>query len=211
MIPVKDILITPEPFFSQLCKKEESFRIPIIIILIVGFIGGLSAYIVTSKTLTMMTAGMEGLMLIAGIIAFIAAIIGTFLYWILWTAGFFIMNYICKGKATFKRLAEVSAYGFIPQIFGGIISTFVMAMALPSLVLSSTDNVQEIEIAMKAFTTSPAMVCAMFIGLIFTIWSANIWIFGIKEASNLEFKKAVVCVTVPLIIYILLTISSLYM
>ncbi|MBN1432000.1 MAG: YIP1 family protein [Methanomicrobiaceae archaeon] len=211
MISVTDILVTPRHFFGELCKKETDLKIPVLIILIIAFIGGISAYVVTGKTMTMMPSGMEGAAFIVSLIGFSAALIMTFIIWIIWAVAIMIMVYILKGKPSFTRLLEIVGYGFIPQIFGSIISMGIMITSLPDLVLPATSNMQEIEAAMKAFTNSPAMMAAMFIGVIFTLWSAYIWTFGVKESSKLELKKAAICVAVPLVIYILLTTSSLFM
>lgn len=210
MIPVKDILITPEHFFSELCKKEISLRVPLLIILIIGFLSAISTFIVTEKTMAMMPSDMEGLGFVISSFSSFAALIISFIYWIVWAIAFLIMIYIMKGEASFKRIAEITAYGFIPQIFGGIISMAVMATSLSDLVIPATSNIEEIEAAMKALSTSPPMMAVMFISIIFVLWSANIWIFGVKESSKLEFKKAAICVGVPVLIYILLTSSSLF-
>ncbi len=211
MISVTDILITPKHFFSELCKKEEDLKIPALITLIIALIGGISAYVVTGKTMALMPSGMEGAAYIISLAGFSAALIITFIVWIIWAIAFLIMIYILKGETSFKRLLEIVGYGFIPQILGGIISVGIMMTSLPDLVIPATSDVQEIQASMTAYMNSPAMMAAMFIGIIFTLWSAYIWTFGVEESSKLELKKAAICVAVPLVIYILLTTSSLFM
>jgi hypothetical protein len=41
------------------------------------------------------------------------------------------------------------------------------------------------------------------IGLLFWLWSANIWIFGVKEARRLSIRDAVITVAVPVGIYLI--------
>ena len=154
---------------------------------------------------------MENFAFIGSLFGFAIAFVSVFIYWIIWVIAFMIMIYILKGEASFKRLAEITAYGFIPQIFGGIISAAIMLTSIQNIVIPAATDVQEMQVAMKAFTTTPPMMAAAFIGIIFTIWSANIWMFGIKESSKLELKKAAICVVVPLVILIALNLSSLFM
>ncbi|WP_421909381.1 Yip1 family protein [Methanolacinia petrolearia] len=211
MISVKEILITPGHFFEKKCREKASLKVPVLIVLITAVISGISAYIVSGKTFEAMGSGLEGYAFIASLFGFAVAFIGMFISWAIRALAFLVMIYILKGTATFKQLAEVAGYGFIPQIFGGIITTAIMMTSIQNLVIPATSNMQEIEVAMKAFTTSAPMMAASFVSIIFTIWSANIWLFGIKESSGLEFKKAAICVGVPLVIFIILSLSSFVM
>lgn len=211
MISVKEILIAPGHFFEKKCREEASLGIPFLIILITAIISGISAYVVSGKTVEAIASGVEMAAFIGSLFGFAVAFISVFIYWIIWVIAFMIMIYILKGENSFKRLAEVTAYGFIPQIFSGIITTAIMMTSIQNIVIPATTNMQEMEAAIKAFATTPPMMAAAFIGIIFTIWSANIWLFGIKESSGLEFKKAAICVGVPLVIFIVLQLSSLFM
>ena len=47
------------------------------------------------------------------------------------------------------------------------------------------------------------------ITIVFLLWSANIWIFGMKHARNLTLKNAAITVGVPVGIYIIYQIVSL--
>lgn len=212
MISVKDILITPETFFGELCKKEVNLGMPVLIILLTGIISGISAFIIAGKTAAaFIPEGMEGIAVIASAIGFVGGLIGTFIYWLIWIIAFLIMLYILKGQIPFKRLAEIVGYGFIPQIFGGIVGVAIIMTSLPELVVRSAIDPQAIELAVKEFSMSAPMMAVSFISIIFTLWSANIWLFGIKECSGIEFKKAALCVGIPLIIYVVLSVGSLYM
>jgi hypothetical protein len=211
MISIKEVLVAPGHFFEKKCREEASLGIPILIILIMAVISGISAYFVSGKTIEAMGSGMEGVAFIASIFGFAVAFVSAFIYWIIWVIAFLVMIYILKGEASFKRLAEVTGYGFIPQIFGGIITTGIMMTSLPNLVIPTGAGMEEMEVAMKAFATTPPMMAASLVTLLFTIWSANIWLFGIKESSGLEFKKAAICVGVPLVIFIILSLSSFIM
>lgn len=210
MFSIADLLITPSHFFRELGKEEADLKYPVLIVLIIGIISGISAYIVSGKTMAMMPAGMEGAATFISLIGFAAALIGSFIYWIIWVVAILIMIYILKGELSFKKLMEIVGYGFVPQIFGTIISTGIMITSLPNLVIPSTSNVAEMETALNVFMVSPPMMTAMIIGIIFTIWSAYIWIFGVKELANLDFKKAALCTGIPVAVYVLITVGSLF-
>jgi hypothetical protein len=53
------------------------------------------------------------------------------------------------------------------------------------------------------------MKIATALGIIFTLWSANIWIFGLQYARNLSLKNAAITVGVPIGLSVLYTILTM--
>ncbi len=41
------------------------------------------------------------------------------------------------------------------------------------------------------------------------LWSANIWVFGLKHARNLSTKNALITVAIPMAVYVLWTIFQM--
>ena len=46
----------------------------------------------------------------------------------------------------------------------------------------------------------------LLIGLLFMLWSANIWVFALKHTRRLTTKNAVVTVAIPMAVYILYSV-----
>jgi hypothetical protein len=44
--------------------------------------------------------------------------------------------------------------------------------------------------------------------MVFLLWSANIWIFGMQHARKLSPRDAALCVGLPVVIYILYMVYS---
>jgi len=61
----------------------------------------------------------------------------------------------------------------------------------------------------KANTHDPLMQASGIIGILVVLWSANIWIFGIKHARNVSTKNALITVGVPVGMYIVYLISTI--
>jgi hypothetical protein len=73
-----------------------------------------------------------------------------------------------------------------------------------SLQATAADPTQMAQI----LSNDPMMQVATLVGIIFQLWSANIWIFGLKNARNLNLRSALISVGLPvglLIIYSLIT------
>jgi hypothetical protein len=208
---ILDVLITPNTFFRNVINEKESLKIPLLIILCGAILGSVHAYLVGGLTGKLLAALVPGMATFIAISAVIGAIIITFLTWIILTGIFYGLSFLFKGQGTFKRCLEVTGYGYLPQIFGSIISVIVAFMYIPKVVVpqlsaAATQDPQVIQDAVKALMHDPAMMEMMqvisVISIVFLLWSANSWIFGIKYARSLSVRDAAICVGAPVILYV---------
>ena len=67
--------------------------------------------------------------------------------------------------------------------------------------------------ATKALMHDPAMMemtqIISIISIVFLLWSANIWIFGMRNARQLSERDSALCVGIPVVVYILYIIYSM--
>jgi hypothetical protein len=47
------------------------------------------------------------------------------------------------------------------------------------------------------------------VGILFLLWSANIWIFGVRHARNLSLRHAILTVAIPVAAYIIYAVVML--
>jgi len=57
---------------------------------------------------------------------------------------------------------------------------------------------------MMAYTQTAAVVSVVFL-----LWSANTWIFGLKQVRKLSLRNAAICVGVPVLIYVVYAIATM--
>ncbi len=109
-------------------------------------------------------------------------------------------------------------YGYLPQILGSIITLiaaieYLPRVTIPALTKSALEDPAMIEAATNALMHDPAMVeftqVSTLIAIVFMLWSANIWIFGMKHARGLSPRDAAICVGVPVVLYVIYVIYSL--
>jgi hypothetical protein len=161
-----------------------------------------------------MVAGMEIVIILAAVIA---TFVITFVSWLVFAGIFFILSTLFKGKGTFNRTLEIVGYGFLPQIVGGIITVIVALEYIPNVMVQSipagTTDSQVILAATTSLMQDPAMMAftqiTTLISIVFLLWSANIWIFGLQHSRLLSVRDAALCVGVPVVLYILYTIYKL--
>lgn len=206
------LFLTPNRFFQEKLKDPENLRNPTLIVLIVALIGAISAYYITQLTLKILPPEIGSFGSIAVTIAVIGGLLMAFVMWALITVIFFVLSLIFKGSGSFKRTLEFVGYGFTPQIVGGIINVILTYYFVTTAKVSRITNINDItaiNTAMKTLMNSPSMQLVTIIGIVFMIWSANIWIFSIKHGRNLETKNAAFVVLIPLVIYIAYTLMNL--
>ena len=127
--------------------------------------------------------------------------------------------FIFLSREKFKRPLEFIGYGCIPQIFGAILTMVVALQYLPRIIVPQIalgavqENPQLIQEAIKALMHNPAMMemtqIISIISIVFLLWSANIWIFGMRNARQLSERDSALCVGIPVVIYIIYSIYTM--
>lgn len=210
-----DVLTNPNRFFGAKIKEGESLKIPLLIILISGMISGIAAFLMAGLTIEMLSETLppEALGIastIGGISAFIGALVVSLIIWVVFAALFFGISWVFKGEGTFKRTLEFVGYGYIPMIISGIISAVLMYNFISTAQIPHvTDPTEMAEIITQWMVKNPMVQLSSIIGILFMLWSANIWVFGLKHARNLSTKNAVITVAIPVAAYVMYTVWQL--
>jgi hypothetical protein len=212
-----EVLIKPGEFFKAAIAEKESFKIPGLILLVLGIVSAINAYLIGGVTGKMMAGLMPGMESIIAISTIIGAFLGIFVFWVVWAGVFYLVSIVFKGQGTFKRSLEFVGYGYLPQIFGAILTSIVVLQYIPKIIVpritSAAQDPQLIQDAIKALMHDPAMMemtqITLLISIVFLLWSANIWIFGIQKARNLSTRDSALCVAIPVIGYILYLVYTM--
>jgi hypothetical protein len=212
------LLLRPGEFFSDLNTETQGLEIPALFVLTSGLISAVSAYLMASLTGKMMSGLLPGMELIAGIIAVISAILGTFIFWIVIAGVFFLLSSLFKGTGVFRRCLGVVGYGFLPQVFNALIIAVLSIMyapgiSVPQLSTSALQDPQAIQAATMAFMQDPVMMMIQqvtaIVSIVFILWSGYIWVYGVKEARGLSLRDAALCVGVPIVLYVIYLVYSI--
>ncbi len=207
---VVEIFTNPRGFFEALETQPVSLRMPALIVLAVGIIAAITAYQISSVLMSALAIpGVQGLGGVIGAIGAISAIIFTMLFWVIYTAVFFVISMAFNGRGDFNRLLSYVGYGHLPQVIGGVISLLLTWSYLSTLRVPSLTDPQAIQAWTVSLTKDPTMRLASVVGLLFLLWSANLWIFGVRNGRNLSTRDAAITVGVPVLLYVLYTVYTL--
>ena len=213
-----NVLIHPTAFFEDASAEKENLKIPGLIVLILGIISAVSAYLIGGLTGKMMAGIVPGMESIIAVSSILGAFVGVFLFWVIWTGVFFVMSAVFKGKGSFKRSLEFAGYGYLPQIFGAVLNVLVAVQYLPRIIvpLIPSSTAQDPQVIIDATNTlmhDPAMremiQITSLISIVFLLWSATIWIAGMRSARQLSDRDSALCVGIPVVAYILYIIYTM--
>jgi hypothetical protein len=216
---ILDLLILPDSFFSEKILEPVNLKIPAIIALAGAIISAILGYQVSVLSARMFSqvdmAGMESFISIFGAVgAFLAFLI---IWWLVFSGVLHLISMLFSGKGTFKRTLEFVGYGLVPMVVGSFITLTLSFYYLPMVsvpVIRSIQDPTAIQAATTQLMSDPAMKeftqVSTLISLIFLIWTANIWIFGLKHARELKLKHAVLTVAIPVLIYIIYMIYTIF-
>ena len=213
-----DLVTSPERFFRQSLGEREELRVPGLIILAGALAAAVSGYCAGSLSARMMEPVLQGMGPVIVAVTVLATFFGTFVAWAVWAGVFYLISKFLGGKGSYSRCLEVVGYGFVPQVVGMVITVVAALVYLPKVVVptltsAAAQNPQMVKDATTALMHDPAMVTfteiAVLVAIVFLLWSATIWIFGIRQARDLSLKHAAICVSVPVILYIIFQAYSL--
>ncbi|MCK9298248.1 YIP1 family protein [Methanoculleus sp. YWC-01] len=207
------VLLDPGRFFEARMQEKPSLKIPALIAVVMGLIGAVSVIPMTDITMAMLPAEMQGLGVLMTIISAAFAFVGGFLAWVIYGFVFYLVSMIFKGQGDLERTMEFTGYGLLPQVFGGIIGTYFSFQLLSGLNIPPMTNPEQMvefsENLVTILSTDPLAQIAGIVSIFFVIWSANIWVFGMKYARNLSTRDAVLTVGIPVGLYILYRLITL--
>ncbi|WP_406658227.1 YIP1 family protein [Methanolobus sp. ZRKC2] len=200
-----EVLTNPNGFFKRKSNEDVEFKTPLIIIAILAIVGAISAFIITQSIMGTLPEEAAGFAAIGAAFGAIAAFVMTFIMWIVFSGIFYLISMIFHGEGDFKRVLEFVSYGYIPSILNSLISTYFTSN-LYSNIDWATQDPQALQ---ETLLSDPSLQIAGIIGILFTLWSANIWLFAMVHSRNLSVRDGAITVGIPILIYIIYTLYQL--
>ncbi|MEA2035815.1 MAG: Yip1 family protein [Euryarchaeota archaeon] len=208
MFSVKDLLLSPKLFFEELGSEEIGMKIPVLIVAVMGVMSAISAYLISSLTVQLMPPEAASISPYLGIFGLVGGFIGAFVMWLIWGVLLFVISALFKGSGSFGETMAVVAYGFVPQIAGSVISLIIINQWIAGVTVPQVTDPMMIEQVMTGMMNAPMMQLSMVVGILFMLWGANIWVFGISAIRKISLKHALITVGLPVVVYLLFTLSS---
>nr|WP_321497397.1 YIP1 family protein [uncultured Methanolobus sp.] len=206
-----EALTNPNSFFRKKIQEEIEWKTPIAIIALVIVVKILSSLIVAVGAIDLfkdvaIVDGMESfassMMIIWFIISIFTTIIGTLLWWLFYSALFYIISSIFKAEGEFARVMEFVSYGMLPNIFKSALIVFYGN----KLLLTIENSINDPALTTEALMSDPLMKIIPLLLIMFTLWSGYIWMYGLSYSRNISVKNAAIVVAIPVLLSILYTL-----
>lgn len=122
---------------------------------------------------------------LAAMITIISAVIGIFVSWAVVAAMFLVgVKLIAHAKCSFKQMFTVIGYASGILVIGALLSGLIGLIGTPD----------------------PLATLALQGAVLF--WCIPVWIYGIASITDIEPKKVLTCIIVPIIVMIIVTLIS---
>lgn len=187
-------------FLIKKINKKTLFKLPLFIVFILTIIK-ISPLLYININLIKYFSTEGKIMLIFFIITVIGEFLINLLIWFIISGTIYSISIKHYKDTYFKKIFELSGYGFIPLILGNLIHSIYFIFTLNKVNYKGN----ELE---KVFTTITNQLdfkgyLLTFIDIIFLILSIIIWINILKYYSDMKVKKYYIISSVIVIIYLI--------
>ncbi|WP_301663915.1 Yip1 family protein [Methanoculleus frigidifontis] len=204
----QDLFLNPRAFFDAKKAEGDSLKVPALIVLAIGIVSAISAYVLALPFLQYLPSEIAGLGPVLAAFGGIFALVMVLVVWVLFAGVFYGISALLGGEGSFKQTLAFVGYGYAPQLVGTAIYVVFVWLFMANLVLPPASAISDPTI-FADLMKDPYIQIGGIINLLFVLWSANIWIFGVKSARNLSLKNAAIAVGIPVALYVLYTLFSL--
>lgn len=196
-----DLLFNPDQFFRE--RAEDPGMLPAVgILLVVGVVGAAGAVPSIQATFRALPAEAQSFSFVGYIGAAVAGLLGPFVRWLLFAGAFQVVSAVLyDAEGSFRDTLALVGWGFVPAVFATIVST-VVAYVVFSSVTFPTDP-QQIQAFVTELRRRPEFLVSSVLGIVFLLWSALLWLFGVKHARGLSEREAAVTVGIPVALALL--------
>jgi len=192
-------LTNPDRFFAELSRRDANMWIPAAIVLLAAIATGIYIAAVDGAATPSSSGAAIPFTGISVATSVIGGLIIMSISWLLYAGVFYAISTMFGGVGSFRRVLEFTGYGFIPAIIAPIIGLAAVWLAYPGIDFSAIDP----QLIKQMLMQNPLMKASDIAGILFLLWSAVIWIFGVKHACDISRRTATVTVVLPVAVYLL--------
>lgn len=183
------IIDDPDEFYAT--ADAGRLRFAAVVVLAAGLANSFGGFAILFKSWSTLTAASP---IVQAVTAFSvgSVLIGMFVLWALYTSVMYVMARLLDGAGTFRTLFSYVAYGFVPNIVGGLLNTVVVLWKIAGT--RFPDSPQQLGVFVQQLTSGPLFTALSVGGIALAVWSGFIWIFAVKHAQDVDLRTAIASV-----------------
>jgi hypothetical protein len=205
---ILQVLTAPRQFFAAEAESPSALY-PAAIVASLAVLGLIQQAVAFSQVSGAFTGELAEILLVVQ--AVVAVFTGAlpFIVWLLYAVAFFVVSLFFDGEGSFRDVALLSAWGFLPRIAESVVGIAATVIAYQGREVPSIEDPEAFTEFTAELASHPANVAASVVGLALVLWSAYIWVAAVQESRHLDRREATITVAVPVAVAVLFRLAGL--
>jgi len=146
------------------------------------------------------------------VITYGVALLGPYFGWFIFGGVFHAISVVFDGEGSFSETMAAVGWGRVPAVFGALVTVAVnyYNYEIRGVTLDQDVSADGAFAAAGQFQPpTEVLVLNTTLSIVFTLWAAYIWVYGLQYARDLSKRGAIYTVAVPVAISLLLSVQTL--
>jgi hypothetical protein len=212
MPSVLSLLTDPDAFFGRR-ENDPSLKGPLVVVTLVAAVNAVASVFQFRFMSQIFENGGMGSGFVTAIQAFsfVFIIAGPFVVWLLYAGVFQGISIVFDGDGEFSTTLALVGWGFVPTVPSSVANVAInfYRFNVRGIDVPTEMSVEAYQQFSQALQTGPLAALSAALGIVFTLWSAFLWTFGLKHARSLSVRQAALTVTLPALVGLALTLRTL--
>ncbi|PSP65963.1 hypothetical protein BRC79_07875 [Halobacteriales archaeon QH_8_67_27] len=206
------LLTDPEAFFGRQ-GTDPSLKGPLVVVTLIAAVNAVaSVFQFRFMARLFENSGMgSGFATAIQAFSFVFVIAGPFVVWLLYAGVFQGISVLFDGDGDFSTTLAFVGWGFVPSVMGSVASMVInyYRFNVRGIDVPSEMSVEAYQQFSQSLQTGPLVALSAALGIVFTLWSAFLWTFGLRHARSLSVRQAALTVALPVLVGLAFTTRTL--
>ena len=154
----------------------------------------------------------------SSVFSIITGFIGVIIMWIIVSGIVHVFSIVLGGEGSFKKVLMIYSYANIPLLLGTVANLILISLMSPKNLVFDFSTVSSpfsiifdmMEISTRALMSDPYYQAIFVIGLVMNLWTIGLVILGIKFVHDLSTNRALIAVSILILLFIVGNVPTLY-
>jgi len=195
-------------FFKEVKQKNIRIKTPLLTIVFpLAVLISAYQYFLSTKIAQAFPEELAKFFAVGAYIGIIGSFIGMFAVWLILAVIMHGLSAFFGGEGSFRRTFEFAGYGFLPSLVGSAITVpmslhYISQTEIPKISIAQLQqNPDVMKTVMLSLLPRDLIYSNLIINLAIIAWSLTVWTFAVKNARNIELRKAFICALIPTLIF----------
>ena len=206
------LLTDPEAFFGRQ-GTDPSLKGPLVVVTLIAAVNAVASVLQFRFMARLFeNSGMgSGFATAIQAFSFVFVIAGPFVVWLLYAGVFQGISVLFDGDGDFSTTLAFVGWGFVPSVIGSVASVAInfYRFNVRGIDVPTEMSMEAYQQFSQALQTGPLAALSAALGIVFTLWSAFLWTFGLRHARSLSVRQAALTVALPVLVGLAFTTRTL--